>query len=406
MKGLGRARLSDVARLACEALRGQPLRSALAVASMAAAVTAVILVATVAATGSEFVVGQIEGVGSNLVYAYYEAGGNVSGAESDYVNRADVAAVRARLGSLASAIAGVTTSWDSVTVSGIPMQIRILGSDEEYRAVRNLHLHAGRFLDRADLESHAKVCLVTPELARALFGTRADPVGRNLKVHGLDFLVIGVFSEGVETFGQSEVSDNSVLVPYTVLRYFQEVERVDPLYVAVRSRENVEETARLVRNILESRHRRGALYRVDTLASVLATARRILLAMSVAMILVASITLAVSGVFIMNMMLMAVSERTVEIGVRKAVGATLPAIRMQFLAESVLIAVLGGACGVAVGLGLPGLVSRAWPELTVRVPVLWVGLAGIAAPCTGALFGLLPAVRASRLAPAEALRHE
>ncbi len=406
MKGAGAAGLHDLARLAFEALRAQPLRSALAAVSMAAAVAAVILVATVAATGSDFVLAQIEGVGSNLVYAYYEAGGNVSGAESDYVNLTDVEAVRNRLGSLAAAVAGVTTSWDSITVSGHPMQVRILGSGEEYRTVRNLRLHAGRFLDRADLQSRAKVCLVTPELAGQLFGATSDAVGQSLKVHGLDFRVVGVFSEGVETFGQSEVSDNSVLVPYTVLQYFQEVERVDPLYVAVRSHEDVEEAARLVRDTLESRHRPGALYRVETLAGVLETARRILLAMSLAMILVASITLAVSGVFIMNMMLMAVSERTAEIGVRKAVGATIPEIRLQFLAEAVVVAALGGACGTALGLGLPWLASQAWPELPIRIPALWVGFGAIAAPCAGALFGLLPAARASRMDPAEALRRE
>ncbi len=406
MKGLGGAGLADLVRLGLESIRAQPLRSALAASSMAVAVATVILVATVAATGSEFVLAQIEGVGSNLVYAYYEAGGNVSAAESDYVTLADVEAVRVQLGSLASSVAGVTTSWDSITVSGNPVQIRILGSDQEYRAVRNLRIHAGRFLDRADLESRAKVCLLTPELARTVFGTGPDPLGKSLKVHGLDFLVVGLFSESVETFGQSEVSDSSVLVPYTVLQYFQEVERVDPLYVAVRSQEEVEQVARLVRNILESRHRPGALYRVDSLAAVLDSARRILLAMSLAMGLVATITLLASGIFIMNLMLMAVSERTVEIGIRKAVGATLSAVRLQFLAEAVLLAVLGCAGGTVLGLGLPWLVSQIWPGLPVRIPGLWVGLGLVAAPCTGALAGLLPAVRASRLAPAEALRHE
>ena len=406
LKGSDSAGLRDVAGLACEALRARPLRSALAAGAMSAAVASVILVATVAATGSEFVLAQIEGVGSNLVFAYYEAGGNVSGAESDYVNLADVEAVRARLGSLAAAVAGVTTSWDTTTVSGRSLQIRILGSSEEYREVRNLRLHAGRFLDSRDIESRSKVCLVTPELARKLFGPASEAVGQRVKAHGLEFLVVGVFSEGVETFGQSEVSDNSVLVPYTVLRYFQEVERVDPLYVAVRSHEDVAEAARLVRETLQSRHRPGALYRVDTLASVLDTAGRILAAMSLAMVLVASITLAVSGVFIMNMMLIAVSERTAEIGIRKAVGATGREVRLQFLVEAVAIAAAGGACGLAVGLCLPWIASQAWPGLPVRVPALWVAFAAISAPCAGALFGLLPAVRASGLDPVEALRRE
>ena len=398
--------LPDLVAQAFESLRARSLRTALTAASMAAAVAAVILVATVAATGSEFVLAQIEGVGSNLVYAYYEAGGNVSPAESDYVSLADVEAVRSRLGSRAAAVAGVTSSWDSITVNGSPMQIRLLGSSEEYRAVRNLRLHAGRFLDRSDIDSRAKVCLVTLELAGKLFGSASQAIGRSVKAHGLEFLVIGAFSEGVETFGQSEVSENSLLVPYTVLSYFQEIDRVDPLYVSVRERADVEAAALLVRRTLESRHRPGSLYRVETLSSLLATARRILRAMSLAMVLVASITLAVSGVFIMNMMLIAVSERTTEIGVRKAVGATRRQIRRQFLTEAVAIAGAGGACGLTVGLAVSWAASLVWPELPIRIPAEWVTLALVAAPGAGAVFGYLPATRASRLDPAAALRHE
>ena len=160
---------------------------------MAAAVAAVALVASVAATGSDFVIAQIEGVGSNLVYAYYEAGGNISASEADYIQLDDVDAVRARLGSLAAAVVGVTTSWDSIAVDGAPMQIRILGSSEEYRSVRNLQVHAGRFLERSDLASRAKVCLVTSGLATSLFGDGGGALGRNMELHGLDFRVIGVF---------------------------------------------------------------------------------------------------------------------------------------------------------------------------------------------------------------------
>ncbi len=396
----------DMARSAFAAIGAHRLRSALTAFSMTVAVAAVVLVATVAATGSDFVLAQIEGVGSNLIYAYYEAGGNVSAAEADYIDLADIEAVRERLGGLATAVAGVSTTWDSISVAGRPMQVRVLGSSHEYRAVRNLEIRSGRFLDRRDLETRSKVCLVTPALARKVYGPGADAVGRQLKVHGLDFSVIGEFSERVETFGQSEVSENSVLVPGTVLRYFQRAERVDPLYVSVRSHEEVEEAARVVRETLEVRHRPGSSYRVETLAKVLATARRILGAMSLAMILVASLTLAVSGVFIVNMMLIAVSERTAEIGVRRAVGATRREIRMQFLFEALALAALGGACGVLVGVGLPWAVSLAWPGLGVRMPVAWAGFALAVATGAGAVFGLVPAMRASNLDPAEALRHE
>lgn len=397
---------SEIAESALDTLRAHPLRAALTAASMSAAVASVSLVATVAATGSAFVLGQIEGVGSNLVYAYYEPGGNVSASEADYIDLGDVDAVRASLGPLAAAVAGVSSTWDSLVVDGVPMQVRVLGSSEHYSFVRNLQLHAGRFLQRHDGESRAKVCLITPELSARLFGGSAAALGRALKIRGLDFRIVGVFSEGVETFGQSEVSESSVLVPHTVLAYFQQTERVDPLYVAVESQERVPEAAALVREVLESRHRPGSLYRVDTLANVLAMAKRILLALKLAMILVACITLAVSGVFIMNMMLIAVNERKAEIGIRRSLGATRREIRLQILGESVLVAALGGACGLLPGLGLPWAASVIWPGLPMSAPIGWAALALLLAVAAGGLFGLLPAARAAKLAPAEALRHE
>lgn len=396
----------DIGLAAVEALGANRLRSGLTAASMAAAVAAVVLVATVAASGTAFVIAQIEGVGANLVYAYYEAGGNVSAAEADYIQLADVDAVRARLGVLATAVAGVTTSWDSIAVDGEPMQVRILGSSEEYRVVRNLEIRDGRFLEREDLQSRAKVCLVTPRLAGRIFGSPSAAVGGTLELHGLRFQIVGVFAERTETFGQSEVSDHSVVVPYTVLRYFQRVERVDPLYVSARDHEDVDEAVRIVRETLAARHRPGSLYRVEALSGLLATARRILLAMSLAMVLVASITLAVSGLFIMNMMLIAVSERTREIGVRRAVGATRREIRLQFLFEALAISLAGGFCGSLVAVVVPWSVSTIWPSLPVHVPAAWAAAAVLLAAATGAAFSLLPASRAATLDPVEALRHD
>ena len=396
----------EIVRASLGALRVQRLRSVLTACSMAAAVAAVVLVATVAETGSEFVLAQIQGIGSNLVYAYYEAGGNVSASDADYIDLSDVEAVRGRLGDLAVAVAGVSSTWDSIMVRGRPTQVRILGSSESYRHVRNPIVHRGRFLEQADLEDRAKVCLVTRQLGQDLFGSAAAAVGQTVTAHGIEFDVVGVFSEPVETYGQSEVAERSMLVPYTVSRYFQETERVDPLYVSVRSQQRVEEVAGIVRETLESRHRPGSLYRVETLAGILAAARRILLALSVAMILVASITLAVSGVFIMNMMLIAVSERTVEIGIRRAVGAARREIRAQFLLEAMLLAVLGGLGGALLGVGIPWAVGLAWPELPIQVPKQWVGFAFLGAAVCGGVFGLLPAARAAELDPAEALRHD
>ncbi len=398
--------LVEALRFALAELRRQRLRSLLTGLSMTIAVASLILVVTVALTGRDFVVSQIEGVGSNLIYAYYEAGGNVSPAEADYIDLADIDAVRARLGGLVEAAAGVMSTWDWVSVDGRPRQIRVLGSSAEYRTVRNLRVLAGRFLDSGDLLSRAKVCLLTPNTAERLYGSADAAVGGTLKVHDLDFRVVGVFEEGVETFGQSEVAADSVLIPITVMRYFQPVERVDPLYVSVRSREQVERAAALVRETLESRHRPGSLYRVDNLAGVLAAAGRIASALTAAMVLIAAVTLAVSGIFIMNILLISVSERTSEIGLRMAVGAARRDIRRQFLSEAVALSLIGGLLGAVLGAGLPLLAARLWPQLPIRISAVSVAVAVASAVAVGGVFGLLPATRAAKLDPVEALRHD
>lgn len=406
MRLRGTLSLLETLRFVFAELRRQRLRSLLTGMSMAIAVTSLIVVVTVALTGREFVVSRIEGVGSNLIYAYYEAGGNVSPAEADYIDLADIDAVRDRLGNLVEAAAGVMSSWDRISVDGRTRQIRVLGSSAEYRAVRNLRVVAGRFLDSGDLLARAKVCLLTPETARLLHGSPDGAIGKNLKVHGLDFRIVGVFEEGVETFGQSEVAADSVLIPITVMRYFQPVERVDPLYVSVRSQEQVERAAALVRETLESRHRAGSLYRVENLAGVLAAAKQIAAALTVVMILVAAVTLAVSGIFIMNILLISVSERTSEIGLRMAVGATRRDIQRQFLMEAAALSSIGGIFGAVLGVGIPVFAARLWPWIPIHIAPLSVVIAVAAAAAAGCVFGLLPAVRASKLDPVEALRHD
>src|SRR5262249_54332198 len=157
-----------------------------------------------------------------------------------------------------------------------------------------------------------------------------------IRLFGLQFTVIGTFHEKVETFGQSEVERDTILIPITVLRYFTPVERIDPLYVQVRSPSEVERVAVRVQEIISARHRPGATYRVDTLTAILNAAKQISLILSLVLILVSAITLLISGIGIMNIMLVTVTERTREIGIRRAVGAESSEILLQFLAEAIM----------------------------------------------------------------------
>jgi putative ABC transport system permease protein len=176
----------------------------------------------------------------------------------------------------------------------------------------------------------------------------------------------------------------------------------------------VDRAGELVRRTLESRHRPGSLYRVDNLGGVLAAARRISAAMTAVLVLVAAITLSISGIFIMNIMLIAVAERTKEIGLRMAVGATRRQVKLQFLLEAISISLLGGLSGVAVGVAIPLAAQRALVQLDIpalaalHLPISgWAVAAAIAVSGgVGVVFGLTPAARAAELNPVEALRHE
>ena len=396
----------DAVRFAVASIRAHKTRSLLTALSMVVANASVILVVSTALTGRDFVVKQIQGVGSNLVYAYYEAGGNVSESEADYITLADVEAVRRRLGPRARAVAGVMGSWDRLFIDGRERQIRVLGSSAEYETVRNLKIPAGRFFDADDVARRAKVCLLTEPLAEKLFNSSRAAVGQSISVHQLRFTVIGVFREGVETLGQTEVAADSVLMPISVIEYFQIRERIDPLYVSVRSAGEVEEVTALVKSVLVSRHRPGSSYRVENLTAILTAAQEISRALTAVLILVAALTLIISGIFIMNIMLISVAERTKEIGIRVSVGAERRQVKAQFLMEAVCLSMMGGLVGVAAGVAVPLVARVLLPELTIRIAPLSVAAALAVSCAVGVVFGLLPASRAARLDPVEALRYE
>ena len=251
-----------------------------------------------------------------------------------------------------------------------------------------------------------KICLLTEPLARKLFGASRQAIGGTIQVRGLKFTVVGVFREGVETLGQTEVAADSVLIPITVMKYFQPRERIDPLYVSVRSPREVEAATNLIQQTLVSRHRPGSLYKVENLSSILSAANEIALALTVVLIVVAGVTLTISGIFIMNIMLISVSERTKEIGIRLSVGATRRQIRAQFLAEAVCISTVGGLAGVLLGISIPLIARQFLPQLTIPISTISVVAAVVVSVAVGAVFGVLPAARAAKLDPVETLRYE
>ncbi|HFB98993.1 MAG TPA: FtsX-like permease family protein [Bryobacterales bacterium] len=400
-------RFTEALRSSWDALHANRLRTFLTALGLVIGNASVILVVTISLTSREYVLEQIRGIGSNMIYAYYEVGSNAARtAEADFIKMADVEAVRRALGDRIIAATGVMTVYDTMMIQGREEDIKVIGSDDRYPAVRNLVLLAGRFMDSSDVALRRKVAMLTERLAVRLYGGQRAAIGRKIKIHGLQFTVIGTFREKTESFGLSELSRETVLIPITLLRYFTPVERIDPMYVQVKRAEDVVPLTAVVRSILESRHRPGARYTVENLTGILEAASNIAWILTIVLILVAAISLIISGIGIMNIMLVTVTERTREIGIRMSVGASRRDILRQFLFEAMLISVAGGLAGILVGISVPAAVNYAVEGITIPVSTLSVVVAFAVSFLVGIVFGLLPANRASRLNPTEALRYE
>jgi len=398
----------EALRFSFQALQANKFRTFLTALGLVIGNASVILVVTISLTSRDYILDQIQRIGSNLIYAQFESGNNLAGSASaaDYVKLSDVEAVRAQLGSRIVAATGVMNSFDRMRIQTGEEDVAIIGSDQYYPEVRNLDLLAGRFLDEADVNQRHRVALLMERLARRLFGSQSAAVGQTVKLHGLQFTVIGTFKEKTESFGLSELSGENVLIPITVLRYFAPIERIDPLYVQARSAGDVLPLTEAVKSILESRHRAGAKYRVDNLAAILDAAGRIANVLTVVLILVSALALIISGIGIMNIMLVTVTERTREIGLRMAVGAARRDVLEQFLAEAVIISMTGGVAGILIGVAIPLSVRFFADDFAVPISPLSIAVAFTVSLIVGLAFGLLPANRASRLNPTEALRYE
>lgn len=395
---------SETWHVAWDALLANKVKAALTMLGITIGTTCIVLVVTVSMIGKNYVMAQIEAVGTDLVYAYLP-GNRVSSSTADEISLADLAAARA-LPHVVE-VAGIHDIGNtSVVINGVEKSVTLVGVTEGFQKIRNLLILEGRFFDDLDMQSSSKACLITLDLAREF---NQDMVGQVIRAGDLSFTDIGVFRERVATFGQSEITQESVLVPFSLLKYYQGVDYVRTLYVQADSHENVSLVTAELRVLLQSRHREGVTYTVQNLAGILEAARQISLALTGVLLTVGCIVLLISGVGIMNIMLVTVTERTREIGLRKAVGANRREILFQFLIEALIISGVGAVLGILIAVSIKVVAEPLVPvEYNVHIPISMASIvvAFFVSCSTGILFGYLPANRASRLQPTQALHHE
>jgi putative ABC transport system permease protein len=398
---------SETVSIAVDSFRTSKVRFVLTALGMVIGTASLILVVTIGLTGKQYVMNQIQGIGANMIYAYYEAGGNtsISTGSRDELTIEDLKAAQQQVPGIQAA-SPMLELHDRIAVGGgKERDILVLGVAPQYLIVRNLQVLAGRFFDEEDSMSRAHAAVVTPQFAQRVFGSVDQAVGQDLKIRGLPFVIVGVFRERVETFGQSEIASDTILIPYSVARYFTSSDEVKQMFFSVADAGDVPRATEMIKQVLQSRHRPESVYRVENLTQLLQVAAKTANALTIVLLAVALLVLLVSGVGIMNIMLANVRTRIREIGIRKAIGATQREIRLQFLTEAVLISLAGGVVGTVLGLALPFSV-RFLTEYRIPISGLSAIIALTVATLVGVIFGTVPATRAAQLDPVEALHYE
>ena len=397
--------IREAVAVAVDALRANKVRAVLTSIGVIIGSASIVLVVTVALTSQKFVISQIEAMGSNLVWVEMIKTPEKAQPLSYEINTDDLTAAKAQI-SDAQVVAGFNDLPMAVVVGGRTRPVRLIGVTDGYQQIRRLIILRGRYFDFADMESRSKVCMITKDLADRVFGVES-PVGRQLRMGELTFTVIGVFRERAETFGLSELQKESVIIPFSLMKYYTGTDVLSTLQLQTAGPDKVAIVEKQVSRLLKSRHPEQAEYNVQTLTAILGAAKTISLALRIVLIVIAFIALLISGIGIMNIMLVTVKERTREIGVRKAIGAAQREIMWQFLIEAFLISGGGAVIGILIGVGIPVIVQQLLPG-NLRVPIsgMSVVLAFLVSCSTGLFFGWLPAKQAAALEPIESLRYE
>lgn len=390
--------IGEILRNSIQALRRNWVRAVLTSLSMVVGTASLVLVVVVGVSGREYTLEQIRGVGTNLVSI-----SNEGAPRAERINFGDHDAILREIPYLQGA-AAVITAMPAMTMEGRTHRITLIGTSPEYQDVRNIQVLKGRFIDENDINFRNKVCLVTEYFNEKL---QRDPFYDGyVTFFGLRFKVIGVFRERVNTFGQTEVVDYSAIAPVSVVRFFTQDATIDFLYVSAIDMQYVPGVSDAVKSLLISRHRNQSFYRVDNLASILDAANKISLGLTLLLFVIATISLVSSGISIMNVMLITVTERTREIGIKKAIGARRRVLLAEFLLEALILSCGGGLIGVFLGVAAPFSIRFFTSEVLIEIPFAAVALGFGVTLLVGLTFGMLPALRASRMNPVDALRYE
>jgi putative ABC transport system permease protein len=413
--------LGELLRIAWHGLAANKLRAALTMLGIIIGVAAVITLLSVGRGVERYVTAQFQGIGSNLLFIFPGAPedqeGPPTGSNRDepLTNEDGLALADAFLVPSAQGVALEFLGFGTVEYSRETMRVQVSGVSTNYQQVRQFFVEEGDFITEADERSVARSAVIGQTVVRTLFPDGDFPLGRTIKINQIPFKVVGVLeAQGGSLFGDQ---DAIVLVPLSTAQQRLFNARgpdgrygLSIVYVQARSADAMESAAQEAANVLRERHdidfRDEDDFTIVTQNDLISAFGEVTSVLTIFLGAIAGISLLVGGIGIMNIMLVSVTERTREIGLRKAVGAKRRDILSQFLLEAVTLSMLGGMMGIAIGALGSRVVASFQPDLPVAVTLDSVLLATGFSAAIGLFFGMYPAIRASALNPIDALRYE
>ncbi|MGR9085544.1 MAG: ABC transporter permease [Gammaproteobacteria bacterium] len=396
--------LQDTLHQSAIAIKSQPLRSLLIVLAMSIGITFVAVLTALGESARSYIVHEFESLGTHLVIVL-PGRSETTGGHPPLFGETPRDLTLDDAGSLmrsphVAAIAPLTIGLAPVSALGLEREANIFGSTHALRRVRHLSMAQGSFLPEMQMDETLSICVIGQTIRRELFGNR-PALGQWLRVSDRRFRVIGVLASEKQSIGVD--FDEMVIIPVASAQSLFDTHSLFRILVEIKSKQAVDKAVEDIRNLIKLRHEGEDDITLITQDSVVSTFDKILTALTLTVTCIAAISLAVAGVLVMNVMLVSVSQRTGEIGLLKALGATRRQVHALFLTEAAMLSLAGAVTGLLLGQIVITILQLIYPDFPVELPAwaLWAALA--VALSTGLAFGVLPARKAARLDPVEAL---